>query len=114
MAVHQLSRADGRRLAVRAQMLDSPRPTDLLEVVRRLTLLQTDNVNSVAPSEHLVVWSRLGSAYSMDDMDDARAEGTLMELQCTIRRGDDLVLHCADFADWPGAGEISRGREGQG
>ena len=114
MVVHEISRADARRLAVRAQMLDSPRPTDLLEVVRRLTLLQTDNVNSVAPSEHLVVWSRLGSAYSMDDMDDARADGTLIELQGMIRPGDDLVLYRADFAEWPGSGELSSWREGQG
>ena len=33
----ELSRADARRIAVRAQLLDRQRPTDLLDVVRRLT-----------------------------------------------------------------------------
>lgn len=30
--VHQLSRTDERRIAVRAQLLDASRPTDLLEI----------------------------------------------------------------------------------
>ena len=33
--VHHLSRRDARRLAVRAQLLDAPRPTDLLDTLRR-------------------------------------------------------------------------------
>jgi uncharacterized protein len=36
---HELSWADARRIAVRAQLLDSSRPDRLLDVVRRLTLL---------------------------------------------------------------------------
>ena len=40
--VHELSRVDARRIAVRAQLLDRPRPTDLLDVVLQLTLLQND------------------------------------------------------------------------
>jgi uncharacterized protein len=42
MTVHQLSRRDARRIAVRAQLLDSRRPTDLLDAVRHLTFLQID------------------------------------------------------------------------
>jgi uncharacterized protein YcaQ len=64
VAVHELSRADACRIAVRAQLLDSSRPADLLDVVRRLTLLQLDPVAAVAPSADLVAWSRLGSAYA--------------------------------------------------
>ena len=60
--VHELSRQDARRIAVRAQLLDGDRPTDLLDVVRHLTLLQVDHVQAVAPSADLVAWSRLGSA----------------------------------------------------
>jgi hypothetical protein len=48
--VHQLSRQDARRIAVRAQLLDADRPTDLQDVVRALTLLQVDQVQVVAPS----------------------------------------------------------------
>ena len=40
MTVHELSRADARRIVVRAQLLDSERPAGLLDLVRHLTLLQ--------------------------------------------------------------------------
>jgi uncharacterized protein len=55
-----------RRIAVRAQLLDARRPTDLLAVVQQLTLLQIDPTAAIAPSADLVVWSRLGSAYRPD------------------------------------------------
>ena len=60
---HRLTRAQAWRIAVRAQLLDAPRPIDLLEVVRRLTLLQIDPTTAIAPSADLVAGSRLGSAY---------------------------------------------------
>jgi uncharacterized protein YcaQ len=64
-------RADARRVAVRAQLLTKERPTDLVDVVHRLTLLRVDPISAVAPSADLVVWSRLGSAYSSADLRDA-------------------------------------------
>src|SRR5262249_42309452 len=39
VAVHELSRTDARRIAVRAQLPDSPRPAALRDAVRHLTLL---------------------------------------------------------------------------
>ena len=39
--VHELTRQQARRIAVRAQLLDVPRPADPLEVVRRLWVVQT-------------------------------------------------------------------------
>jgi uncharacterized protein YcaQ len=60
--VHELSRTDARRIAVRAQLLDAARPAVLLDVVRRLTLLQIDPVAVVAPNADLVAWSRLGAS----------------------------------------------------
>jgi uncharacterized protein YcaQ len=42
VTVHELSRLDARRIAVRVQLLDRPRPAGLLDVVRQLTLLQID------------------------------------------------------------------------
>jgi uncharacterized protein len=62
VTVHELSRADARRIAVRAQLLDSLRPAALVDVVRHLTLLQIDPIAAVAPSADLVAWSRLGKS----------------------------------------------------
>jgi uncharacterized protein YcaQ len=64
VTVHELSRIDARRIAVRAQLLDSRRPTELLDVVHRLTLLQIDPTAAITPNADLVAWSRLGSSYS--------------------------------------------------
>ena len=71
MTVHELSRTDARRIAVRAQLLDSSRPGGLLEAVRHLTLLQIDPVAAIAPNAYLVAWSRLGSPYSPAELDAA-------------------------------------------
>jgi hypothetical protein len=100
--VHQLSRTDARRIAVRAQYLDRERPAGLLELVRRLTLLQLDPVAAVAPSADLVVWSRLGSAYRPADLDKALADRSLVELRAMIRLAEDLALYRAAMAEWPG------------
>ena len=100
MPVHQLSRAEARRIAVQAQLLDSPRPTDLLDVVRRLTLIQIDPTSAVAPSADLVLWSRLGSSYSPHELADALAARVLLELRGMIRPAEDLALHRADMAAW--------------
>lgn len=48
-----------RRIAVRAQLLDGS-ATGVLDTVRRLGSLQLDPVSTVAPPQHLVLWSRLG------------------------------------------------------
>jgi uncharacterized protein len=98
--VHELSRLDARRIAVRAQFLADPRPTGLLEVVRRLTLLQIDPVAAIAPNADLVAWSRIGSAYSPADLDTALAGRTMIELRAMIRPSEDLALYRADMAHW--------------
>jgi hypothetical protein len=59
--------------------LDSPRPTELLDVVRRLTLLQIDPTAAIAASADLVAWSRLGSSYSPAELDKALEDRTLLE-----------------------------------
>ena len=100
MTVHELSRQDARRVAVRAQLLDSPRPTGLLDVVRRLTLLQVDPTAAFAPNADLVAWSRLGSSYSPSELVTARADRALLELRAMIRPAEDLALYRADMAAW--------------
>jgi len=106
VAVHELSRAEARRIAVRAQLLDTPRPTDLLDVVRHLTLLQIDPTAALAPSADLVAWSRLGSSYSKADLATALENRRLIELRAMIRPPEDLALYRADMAEWPGRGEL--------
>jgi uncharacterized protein YcaQ len=100
VTVHELSRPDARRLAVRAQLLDRRRPGELLDAVRRLTLLQIDPVAAIAPSADLVAWSRLGSSYSPAGLDTALTDRTLLELRAMIRPGEDLALYRADMASW--------------
>jgi uncharacterized protein YcaQ len=103
VTVHELSRLDARRIAVRAQLLDRPRPTELLDVVRQLTLLQIDPTAAIAPNADLVAWSRLGSSYSPAELDTALADRTLLELRAMIRPSEDLALYRADMAGWEGA-----------
>jgi len=104
--VHQLSRTEARRIAVRAQLLTSQRPPDLLTVVRRLTLLQLDPVSAIAPSADLVAWTRLGDAHRPDDLKAATASHAIIELRAFLRPAEDFTLYRADMAVWPGAGEL--------
>ena len=99
---HRLTKERARRIAVRAQLLDAPRPTDLVAVVERLTLLQIDPTAAIAPSADLVAWSRLGSAYEPADLTRAlEEERTLFEHNALIRPMGDVGLILAPAADWP-------------
>jgi uncharacterized protein YcaQ len=92
-AHHRLTKAQARRIAVRAQLLDAPRPTELLPVVQQLTLLQIDPTAAVAPSADLVVWSRLGSAYQPAHLQQAlEQDRTLFEHNALVRPMSDLGL----------------------
>jgi uncharacterized protein len=94
--VHRLTKAQARRIAVRAQLLDAPRPTELLAVVQQLTLLQIDPTAAVAPSADLVAWSRLGSAYQPAHLQQAlEQDRTLFEHNALVRPMSDLGLHLA-------------------
>lgn len=55
----ELSLAQARRIAIRAQLLDGSGDS-VLATVRRLGFLQIDPISSVAPPQRLVLWSRLG------------------------------------------------------
>ena len=100
--MHQLDRAEARRIAVRAQLLDASRPTDLLAVVERLTLLQIDPTAAVAPNADLVAWSRLGTSYRPEHLTHAlERDRTLFELDAMVRPMGDLPLYLAEMAAWP-------------
>jgi uncharacterized protein YcaQ len=95
--VHRLTKGQARRIAVRAQLLDAPRPTELLEVVRQLTLLQIDPTAAIAPSADIVCWSRLGSAYEPAHLRRALEEDrTLFEHNALVRPMSDAGLYLAE------------------
>ena len=119
VTVHQLSRQDARRVAVRAQLLDRPRPHGLFEVVHQLTVLQNDRTAAVAPNADLVVWSRLGSSYAPAELGDALDGRALLEFAGMIRPGEDLALYRAEMAEyrsgrrgWPGVIDWVRANDG--
>ena len=45
------------------------RATDVLSTVRQLGFLQLDPISTVAPPQHLVLWSRLGDRYDPAELD---------------------------------------------
>jgi uncharacterized protein YcaQ len=73
--VLDLTIAEARRIAVRAQGFARPRPKreasarQIADVIRRLGLIQLDFVNVLVPAHYLVVYSRLGP-YSRARFDD--------------------------------------------
>jgi uncharacterized protein len=87
---------------VRAQHLDAPRPTDLVDVVRELTLLQIDPTAAIAPSADLVMWSRLGSSYKPAELQHAlEHDRSLVEHNALIRPMDDIGLYLASASEFP-------------
>ena len=106
--MHRLTQKQARRIAVRAQLLDAPRPKDLLEVVRRLTLLQVDPTAAIAPNADLVAWSRLGSSYRPEQLTQAlETDRSLFELNALIRPMSDLGLYLAGVGGRGGHGRVS-------
>lgn len=111
--VHRLSRTDARQIAVRAQLLDARRPTDFLDVLRHLTMLQVDPTSAVAPSADLVMWSRLGSSYSPKDLQAALDDRTVVEYRAMLRPCEDMALYRAEMAQWPGTGDVRGYKQAQ-
>jgi uncharacterized protein YcaQ len=102
MAPHRLSLDAARRIVVHAQLLDLPRPTDLVGVVDRLTILQIDPTSAVAPSADLVLWSRLGSGYRPADLVAAlERDRTLVETVAYVRSARDVPAVILDSPAHP-------------
>jgi hypothetical protein len=113
VSAHQLSARDARRIAVRAQLLDAERPTDLLELVRHLAFLQNDPTAAVAPHAELAAWSRIGSSCPYGAVEQAFEEQALIDVGGLLRPPEDLALFRAEMAEWPGIGEVPYWLEGQ-
>jgi uncharacterized protein YcaQ len=90
--VREVSVEEARRIAVRAQQLDGS-ATNVLDTVRRLGFLQLDPISSVAPPQHLVLWSRLGSGYDRSELDHLLWETKqLLEWNAFLWPVEDLPL----------------------
>jgi uncharacterized protein len=86
-----LSLAQARRIAVRAQLLDGA-ASDVLSTVRQLGFLQIDPISVVAPPQQLVLWSRLGP-FDRSELDRLLwEEKKLFEWNAFIWPIDDLPL----------------------
>jgi hypothetical protein len=102
MVAHRLSKDQARRIAVHAQLLDTPRPPDIVDVVDRLTILQIDPTAAIAPSADLVLWSRLGSSYHPADLTKAiEKDRSLIETVAYIRSPRDLPAVIAEARNTP-------------
>ena len=92
--MRRLDRDEARQLAVRAQLLDATRPTELVALVDQLTLLQVDPTAAIAPNADLIAWSRLGASYSPADLTRALEEDrTLFEQIAYVRPMTAVALH---------------------
>src|SRR5206468_2480598 len=90
-AVTEVTPAEARRIAVRAQLLDGS-AKDVLSTVRHLGRLQIDPISTVAPPQYLVLWSRLG-LYDREELDRLLFEQRkLFEWKAFIYPIEDLPL----------------------
>ena len=81
--MERISHCTAQKVMLASQGLDRApdRPavkTDVLEVVRRMGVLQIDTIHVVARSPYLVLWSRLGD-YRPEWLDELHAERALFE-----------------------------------
>src|SRR4029079_10470198 len=82
---------EARRIAVRGQLLDGS-ATTVLDTVRRLGFLQLDPISTVAPPQHLVLWSRLGP-FDRAELDRLLGEKRkLLEWNAFLWPAEDLPL----------------------
>lgn len=95
-----LSRREARQIAVRAALLDTARPDDVLGMVSGIAMLRVELTTTVAPSADHIAWSRLGSGYRPDDTVRAQSLGLLFERAWMLRPMSDLGLYLAGMRTW--------------
>jgi uncharacterized protein len=104
----RLSRPRARRIAVTAQLLDAPRRTSIMDTVRALGEVQMDPTSAVARTEHLVLWSRLGSRFRVAELEGLLwQERALFEYWAHILPTSDLAIHRISMRRYP-QGDASR------
>jgi uncharacterized protein len=104
----RISRRRARQLAVMGQLLAAPRPTSIMDTVRGLGMVQMDPTSVVARTEHLVLWSRLGSRFRVGDLEGLLwRERELFEYWVHIVPTSDLAMHRISMRRYPN-GDFAR------
>ena len=100
--VHQLTRDDARRIVVRAQLLDATRSSDVVGVAEQLGAIKIDPTATIAPAEHTILWSRIGSSYEAVQLSKAvEIDRLLFEFDGTFRPISLLPLMLPAMRLWP-------------
>lgn len=99
---HELTRDQARRIVVRAQLLDADRPGDVIEVAEQLGYVKIDPTATVAPSEHTILWSRIGWSYEAGQLHKAvETDRLLFEFDGAFRPMSVLPLMLPAMRTWP-------------
>ena len=92
-----------RRSAVLGQLLSSPRPKGIADVVRGLGSVQLDPTSVVARTDQLVLWSRLGRSFRVAELERMLwQERSLFEYWVEIVSISDLAIHRETMRRYPG------------
>jgi uncharacterized protein YcaQ len=103
-----VSFAEARRIAIRAQALDGSVRT-VLDCVRHLGSLQLDPTARVAPTQYLVLWSRL-SAYDPAELQRLLDARDLFEVVAFVYPSEALPALLSRMQRWPEGGGAWRER----
>ena len=99
---HRLTLDQARRIAVRAQLLDAIRPGDVVEVAEELGAIKIDPTATIAPSEHSILWSRIGEGYDPIQLSKAvETDRLLFEFDGAFRPVGLLSLMLPAMRRWP-------------
>ncbi len=102
-----VSRDEARCIAVRAQLLDGA-AASVLDTIRHLGFLQMDPISTVAPPQHLVLWSRLGN-HNRGELDRLLwVDRKLFEYDAFIYPIEDLPLQRARMRRRRRGGKLTR------
>lgn len=101
----RLDRRAARRLCVQGQRLAAPRPSSIAEVVHDLTMVQLDPTKVVARTEHLVLFSRLGRRFRVDELERMLwIDRSLFEYWVHIVPTRDFWVHRESMRRYPSGG----------
>jgi uncharacterized protein len=99
----ELTNRQARRLCVIGQRLSSPRPASIGHAVHDLGMVQLDPTSAVARTEHLVLFSRMGSTFRVAELERLLwDERSLFEYWVHIVPTADLPIHRATMRRYPG------------